>query len=109
MESSPSRLLLTAIVPNPARSLAALPATPGALLENDGWILVRYLVVIEHGVESFGAYVPDLPGCVAVGETREQVTRLIHEALELHIEALKADGLPLPPARSMGAVIEIAP
>ena len=42
---------------------------------------MQYLVVIEQGRSSFGAYVPDLPGCVAAGETREEVTQLIHEAI----------------------------
>ena len=47
---------------------------------------MQYLVVIEQGPSSFGAYVPDLPGCVATGETREEVTRLIHEAVAFHLE-----------------------
>lgn len=49
---------------------------------------MQYLVIIEDGSTSFGAYVPDLPGCVAVGETREEVTTLIHEAIEFHVEGL---------------------
>lgn len=68
---------------------------------------MQYLVVIEGGPTSFGAYVPDLPGCVAVGETREEVTRLIHEAIEFHIEGMKEDGLPIPPASSTGELIEV--
>ena len=55
-----------------------------------------YVVIIEKGNSSFGAYVPDLPGCVAVGETREEVMKLIREAIEFHIEGLKEDGLPVP-------------
>ena len=47
---------------------------------------MQYLVVIEEGPNSFGAYVPDLPGCIAVGESREEVTKLIQEAIELHIK-----------------------
>lgn len=46
---------------------------------------MQYLVVIEKGVSSYGAYVPDLPECIAVGETRQEVSRLIHEALEFHL------------------------
>ena len=57
---------------------------------------MQYIVVVEHGPTSFGAYVPDLPGCVAVGETREEVTALIHDAIEFHIEGLKADGQQVP-------------
>ena len=57
---------------------------------------MEYLVVVEHGATSFGAYVPDLPGCVAVGETREEVLRLIRQAIEFHIDGLKQDGLAVP-------------
>ena len=58
--------------------------------------IARYMVVVERGETSWGAHVPDLPGCVAVGETREDVLHLIREAIELHIEGLKQDGLPVP-------------
>lgn len=57
---------------------------------------MRYAVIIEEGENSFGAYVPDLPGCVAVGETREEVLKLIEEAIEFHIEGLQEDGQPIP-------------
>jgi predicted RNase H-like HicB family nuclease len=57
---------------------------------------MRYAVIIEEGENSFGAYVPDLPGCVAVGETREEVLKLIEEAVEFHIEGLRQDGQPIP-------------
>ena len=53
---------------------------------------MEYLVVIEKGETSYGAYVPDLPGCVAVGETRREVLKLIREGIELHIEALREAG-----------------
>jgi len=69
---------------------------------------MRYLVVVEEGATSFGAYVPDLPGCVAAGETREEVLRLIREAIELHIEGLKQDGQPVPPPSSTSAVVDVA-
>ena len=59
--------------------------------------IARYMVVVERGETSWGAHVPDLPGCVAVGETREDVLHLIREAIELHIEGLKQDGLSVPP------------
>ncbi len=55
-----------------------------------------YVVVVEQGPKSYGAFVPDLPGCVAVGESREEVMRLIREAIEFHIEGLRADGLTVP-------------
>lgn len=57
---------------------------------------MRYLVVVEQGPTSFGAYVPDLPGCVAAGETREEALELIREAIEFHIEGLAERQLHLP-------------
>jgi predicted RNase H-like HicB family nuclease len=68
---------------------------------------MRYLVVIEQGPSSFGAYVPDLPGCVAVADTRAEVTKLIHEAIEFHLEGLKEDGLPIPEPHSFSEFIEV--
>jgi predicted RNase H-like HicB family nuclease len=50
---------------------------------------MHYTVIIEKGETSFGAYVPDVPGCVAVGETREEVTELIQEAIEFHLEGMR--------------------
>ena len=64
--------------------------------------MMRYMVVIEPGATSWGAHVPDLPGCVAVGETRAEVLRLIREAIEFHIDGLKQDGLPVPGAKLRG-------
>jgi predicted RNase H-like HicB family nuclease len=55
----------------------------------------RYTVLIEKGETGYGAYVPDLPGCVAVGKTVAQVERLIREAIELHLEAMLRDGDPV--------------
>ena len=67
-----------------------------------------YVVIIEKGNSSFGAYVPDLPGCVAVGETREEVMKLIREAIEFHIEGLKEDGLPVPVPSSTILTVRVA-
>lgn len=69
---------------------------------------MRYLVVVEQGATSFGAYVPDLPGCVAAGETREEVLDLIREAIEFHIEGLRQEGQPVPPPSSTSAVVDVA-
>ena len=69
---------------------------------------MRYLVVLEQGPTSFGAYVPDLPGCVAVGDTVEETEREIQEAIEFHIEGLRADGLPIPEPTSRAAYVEVA-
>ena len=59
-----------------------------------------YAVIIEKGPNSYGAQVPDLPGCVAVAETRDEVYDLILEAIELYVEALKEDGLAVPEPQS---------
>ncbi len=68
---------------------------------------MRYLVVVEKGPESFGAYVPDLPGCVAAADTRQEVLALIREAIEFHIEGLRADGQPIPPPSSSSEVVDV--
>jgi len=57
---------------------------------------MKYMVVIEEGAESWGAYVPDLPGCVAVAETEQEVRQLIQEAIELHVEDLTENGAEIP-------------
>ena len=69
---------------------------------------MRYLVIVEKGATSFGAYVPDLPGCVAAGESKEAVLALILEAIEFHIEGLKEDGLPVPLPTSYSELLDIA-
>ncbi|MCX6376243.1 MAG: type II toxin-antitoxin system HicB family antitoxin [Armatimonadetes bacterium] len=56
----------------------------------------EYLVVYERGDRNWSAYVPDLPGCVAAGDTRAQVARLIKEAIEFHIDGVREEGLPIP-------------
>ena len=69
---------------------------------------MRYMVVIERGEKSWGAHVPDLPGCVAVGETRDEVLQLVREAIDFHIEGLRQDGLPLPPPSSESDFVEVS-
>ena len=69
---------------------------------------MKYAVIIEQSSEGFGAYVPDLPGCVAAGESREEVVALIKEAIEFHLEGLKEDGEPIPAASTAIDVIEVA-
>jgi predicted RNase H-like HicB family nuclease len=54
---------------------------------------MKYMVVLEQGPTSIGAYVPDLPGCVAAAESEEEALSLIREAIEFHLEALHAQGL----------------
>ena len=70
---------------------------------------MKYLVVIEESESGFGAYVPDLPGCVAVAGTRDDVSRLIHEAVEFHLDGLRQDGLPIPASQSFLDMVEVAP
>ena len=60
----------------------------------------EYVVVIEKSETGFGAYVPDLPGCVAVGETRDETLSLIREAIEFHLEGMREAGEPVPPPTS---------
>ena len=68
---------------------------------------MRYLVVVEEGPTSFGAYVPDLPGCVAAAETRDEALALIREAIAFHLEGLKQDGQPVPVPSSTGEVVDV--
>ena len=69
---------------------------------------MKYAVIIEKGPTSYGAYVPDLPGCMATGDTREEVIKLIQEAIEFHIEGLREDGQPVPPPSSSIEFIDVA-
>jgi predicted RNase H-like HicB family nuclease len=68
---------------------------------------MKYAVIVEEGENSFGAYVPDLPGCVAVGETKEEVLNLIQEAIEFHIEGLREDNQPIPEPSSSIEYVEV--
>ena len=69
---------------------------------------MRYTVVIEEGPTSFGASVPDLPGCIAAADTRAEVISLIREAIESHLEVLREDGALPPEPRSTAESVEIA-
>lgn len=60
---------------------------------------MRYAIVIEDAGGNYSAYVPDLPGCVASGATIEETEQAIREAIEFHLEGLRADGNPVPPPR----------
>ncbi len=66
-----------------------------------------YGIVIEKGESSYGAYVPDLPGCVAVGETQAEAEALIREAIQFHIEGLREEGLPVPEPTSSFEYVEV--
>ena len=69
---------------------------------------MKYAVIIEKGENGYGAYVPDLPGCIAAADTKEEIKKLIHEAIEFHIEGLKEDGEPIPKPTSSIEFIEVA-
>jgi predicted RNase H-like HicB family nuclease len=68
---------------------------------------MRYMVIIENGPSSFGAYVPDLPGCIAAAETKDEVVELIQEAIEFHLEGLKEDGAVVPQPQFSSEFVEV--
>ena len=68
---------------------------------------MEYLVVIEKGKSGYGAHVPDLPGCIAAGDSRREVLKLIREAITLHIEALRESGQPIPEPNSKSEVVRV--
>jgi predicted RNase H-like HicB family nuclease len=65
----------------------------------------KFLVVIEKGEGSYGAYSPDLPGCVAVGATKEEAEQKMYEAIVFHLEGLREEGMPVPQGESVGEYI----
>jgi predicted RNase H-like HicB family nuclease len=84
-----------------------LPAFCG----KQAWIIamarVSYTIIVESGGENYSAYVPDLPGCVAVGDTVDETLAEMKAAIEFHIEGLKAEGLPVPPPQIISREIEL--
>ena len=70
---------------------------------------MRYAIVIEKGPASYGAYVPDLPGCVASAETKEEVVRLIRDSIEFHLEEMREEGLDVPEPLSSAEYVEVSP
>lgn len=69
--------------------------------------MMRYAIVIEKGKNSYGAYVPDLPGCVAVGETLTEVRKLIKEAIIFHLEGIEEGGVNIPDSLSICEYVEV--
>jgi len=67
----------------------------------------RYAIVVEEAEGNLAAYVPDLPGCVATAESPEKLERLIREAIELHLDGLAEDGLPIPEPSSRVEYVEV--
>ena len=68
---------------------------------------MRYAVVIEKGEKNYSAYVPDLPGCVSVGDTFDEVKAEIREAIAFHLEGMREDGLPIPQPSSWAEYVEV--
>lgn len=69
--------------------------------------MYKFLVVIEKADRNYSAYSPDLPGCVATGDTREDAERNMFDAIEMHLDGLKEDKLPIPKASSFAHVVVI--
>jgi predicted RNase H-like HicB family nuclease len=69
---------------------------------------MRYAIVIEKAENNYAAYVPDLPGCVATGQTIEETEQQIREAIDLHLRGMREDGLPIPEPTSRVDYIEAA-
>lgn len=69
---------------------------------------MRYAIVIEKAENNYSAYVPDLPGCVATGQTREEAEEQIRQAIEFHLRGMREDGLPIPQPTSHVDYVEAA-
>jgi len=67
----------------------------------------RFLIVVEKANRNYSAYSPDLPGCVATGKTRDQAARRMHEAIQLHVEGLRQDNLPIPKSSSSAEYVAV--
>jgi predicted RNase H-like HicB family nuclease len=70
--------------------------------------MFKYTILVEKANGNYSAYCPDVPGCVATGASAEETTAKIKEAIEFHIEGLKAEGLDVPPPATTAALVEVA-
>ena len=68
---------------------------------------MKYAVIIEKAEHNYSAYVPDLPGCVATGRTREETAQNIREAMAFHLEGLREDGIPIPEPQTSAEFVEV--
>lgn len=68
----------------------------------------RYLILIEPTSTGYSAYSPDLPGCVATAQTRGDVEQVMRDAIEFHLEGLRAGGQPIPPPSTSASWVEVA-
>ncbi len=69
--------------------------------------MYRYLIIIEKANANFSAYSPDLPGCIATGKTQADVTRNMHDAIEMHLQGLREDNLPIPEPSVMAEYVTV--
>jgi predicted RNase H-like HicB family nuclease len=69
---------------------------------------MKLLIVVEQTASGFSAYAPDIPGCIATGSTREVVEQTMREAIELHLEGLRAEGMAAPEPHAYATVVEVA-
>ena len=69
---------------------------------------MRYVMIIEPGARNYSAYLPDLPGCVATGHTIDEVRERMREAIELHLEGMREDGLHIPQPTTLADYVEAA-
>jgi predicted RNase H-like HicB family nuclease len=69
--------------------------------------MYRFLIIIEKGNENYGAYAPDLPGCVAVGDTPEEVEKNMHEAIKMHVQGMIEDNEPIPTPRTIARYLGV--
>ena len=67
----------------------------------------RFLIIIEKGTENYGADAPDLPGCVAVGDTPEEVEKNMHEAIKMHVQGMIEDHEPIPTPRTIARYLDV--
>ena len=70
--------------------------------------MYRYLIIIEKGDQNYGAYSPDLPGCVAVGDTVEEVQKNMQEAIKMHIKGMIEDHEPIPVPQTTAQYVDIS-
>jgi len=70
---------------------------------------MTYTVIYEKGPTSWGAYVPDLPGVISVGDSRDEVERSIQEAIAFHLEGMREEGMTIPSPSSFAGIVEIDP
>ena len=68
---------------------------------------MKYAVIIEKAENNYSAYAPDLPGCIAVGDTLEETKQMIQEAIEFHLEGMREEGLPIPEPTTHAEYVEV--